>query len=166
MVIDTERNLGFLVADITRLLRERFNGTAQSVGLTLAQARALAYLARHQGISQVALARLLEVQPITLLRQLDRLADSGLIERRPHPGDRRAQQLFLTPAAEALFDQLANIGSQLTETAMAGLGNEDREALFRLLGQIKQNLSQTSELSEASTLSRTPTTDTSYPEDE
>lgn len=166
MVIDTEQNLGFLVADITRLLRERFNGTAQSVGLTLAQARALAYLARHQGISQVALARLLEVQPITLLRQLDRLAESGLIERRAHPADRRAQQLFLTSAAEALFDQLAKIGSQLTETAMAGLGKEDREALFRLLGRIKQNLSQTSDPSQALNLRQTPTNDTPFPEDE
>jgi MarR family transcriptional regulator, transcriptional regulator for hemolysin len=166
MVIDTERNLGFLVADITRLLRERFNGTAQSVGLTLAQARALAYLARHQGISQVALARLLEVQPITLLRQLDRLGESGLIERRPHPVDRRAQQLFLTPAAEALFDQLAEIGSRLTETAMAGLGKDDRETLFRLLGQIKQNLSQTSDPGQASNLRQAPSTDTPFPEDE
>jgi MarR family transcriptional regulator for hemolysin len=166
MVIETERNLGFLVADITRLLRERFNGTAQSVGLTLAQARALAYLARHQGISQVALARLLEVQPITLLRQLDRLADSGLIERRPHPVDRRAQQLFLTPAAEALFDQLAEIGSELTETAMAGLGNEERATLFRLLGQIKQNLSQAADPNEATEASGSPSTDTPHPDDE
>lgn len=143
MNIDTDQNFGFLVADITRLLRERFNGTAQSVGLTLAQARALAYLARHEGISQVALARLLEVQPITLLRQLDRLADSGLIERRPHPADRRAQQLFLCPAAKALFDQLADIGSNLTETALAGLDSDDRASLFRLLGRIKQNLGPT-----------------------
>ena len=66
MRLDADNSLGFLVSDIARLLREQFNDTAQSVGLTLAQARTLLHLARNEGISQVSLAQILEVQPITL----------------------------------------------------------------------------------------------------
>jgi DNA-binding MarR family transcriptional regulator len=140
MPFDPDHSLGFLVADIARLLRERFNDTANAFGLTLAQGRALVHLARNQGTSQVALAQLLEVQPITLLRLIDRLEESGLVERRPNPNDRRAQQLYLTPAGDRLLDQINLLGSSLTETAMAGLGPRDRDRLITLLGRVKRNL--------------------------
>ena len=143
MPFDPDHSLGFLVADIARLLRERFNDTAQSLGLTLAQGRALLHLARNQGISQVALAQLLEIQPITLLRQLDRLEEAGLVTRQPNPNDRRAQQLYLTGSGDALIAQISNLGESLTDVAMAGLSRRDRDLLFRLLGQIKGNLSAT-----------------------
>ena len=142
MPFDPDHSLGFLVADIARLLRERFNDTAQALGLTLAQGRALLHLARNQGISQVALAQLLEVQPITLLRHVDRLEEAGLVRRQPNPSDRRAQQLYLTPAAEALLEEISRLGESLAEVAMDGLTAKDRERLFALLGRIKRNLAQ------------------------
>ncbi|MFM7119992.1 MAG: MarR family winged helix-turn-helix transcriptional regulator [Gammaproteobacteria bacterium] len=142
MPIFDDRNLGFLFGDITRLLRERFNTTAASAGLTLAQGRALAYLSRHEGISQVALARLLEVTPITLLRQVDRLSDAGLVERRANPVDRRAQKLYPTEAARSLLQQLAIIGGSITETALAGLTPDERVRLYALLERVKVNLAE------------------------
>ena len=93
----TNATFGFLVSDVSRMLRENFRTTTPELGLTLAQARVLVHLSRNEGISQVALSALLEIQPITLLRQIDRLEKAGLIERRAHPSDRRAQQLYLTP---------------------------------------------------------------------
>jgi MarR family transcriptional regulator for hemolysin len=140
MLFDPDHSLGFLVADIARLLRERFNETANAFGLTLAQGRALVHLARSQGTSQVALAQSLEVQPITLLRLIDRLEESGLVERRPNPNDRRAQQLYLTAKADKLLEEINLLGSSLTETAMAGLAARDRERLITLLGRVKRNL--------------------------
>ena len=140
MDIQPELNLGFLISDVSRMLRGRFNETARSLGLTQAQARALLHLARNEGISQVALARLLEIQPITLLRQLDRLADAALIDRRPNPRDRRAQQIYLTPAGEALLGKIMQLGGSLAEEAFEGL---DAEGLSRLIGgleRIKTNL--------------------------
>ena len=138
--IDPDNSLGFLVSDIARALRERFNDTAQAVGLTLAQARALLHLANLEGISQVALARRLEIQPITMLRQIDRLEEAGLIERRPNPRDRRAQQLYLTPAADPLLSEISRLGGSLTEAAFAGMSDEERQRIIELLQQGKLNL--------------------------
>jgi DNA-binding MarR family transcriptional regulator len=140
MQLDADNSLGFLVADIARLLREQFNDTAQSVGLTLAQARTLLHLARNEGISQVSLAQILEVQPITLLRQIDRLEDAGLVRRQTNTSDRRAQQLFLTPAAEPLLETISEMGGALTDQAFAGFTEERRTLALGLLKEIKNNL--------------------------
>lgn len=140
MDIRPELALGFLISDVSRMLRERFNDTARTLGLTQAQARALMQLARNEGISQVALARLLEIQPITLLRQLDRLAEADLIERRANPRDRRAQQLFLTAAGRRLLKEIIGLGSELAESVFAGLDDGNRRDLITGLEAIKQNL--------------------------
>ncbi|MCP5185619.1 MAG: MarR family transcriptional regulator [Pseudomonadales bacterium] len=121
-------------------MRERFNGSAQTLGLTLAQTRALLHLARNEGASQVALARLLEVQPITLLKHIDRLAEKGLVRREPHPHDRRAQQLFLTDAATPLLEQMVALGADLTDSAVAGFSETERQALVHALQRVKHNL--------------------------
>src|SRR4051812_9261819 len=91
--------LGFLLADVSRLMRRAFQQRLEGSSLTLAQARALIYVSRHEGVRQIDLADLLEIQPITLARLIDQLAAAGLVERRPDPTDRRAYQVFLTSAA-------------------------------------------------------------------
>ena len=90
------QGVGALLVEVGRLLRRNFNRRAQELGLTQAQWQALAHLSRKQGINQACLADLLEVQPITLARLIDRLAAAGWVERRPDPADRRAQRLYLT----------------------------------------------------------------------
>ena len=80
---ELDRSLPFLLHDITRLMRRNFHRRAQSLGMTQAQYRALAHLARNEGTNQVALAEVLDIQPITLARIVDRLAECGLVERRP-----------------------------------------------------------------------------------
>jgi len=142
MQIDAENSLGFLVSDVARLLREQFNGTAEVLGLTLAQARTLAHLSRNEGVSQVALARLLEIQPITLLRHIDRLEDAGLVRRQPNPDDRRAQQLFLGAGAEPLMEQIRVLGGAMTDIAFQGFDAEEREQVLGFLKRIKQNLAE------------------------
>ncbi len=133
---------GFLVSDVTRMLRENFRLTTPELGLTLAQARVLLHLSRNEGISQVALSAILEIQPITLLRQIDRLEKAGLIERRAHPSDRRAQQLYLTPRSQPLLQKIFDKGAQRQDEIMAGLSNAEREQLIASLLRIKANLSQ------------------------
>ena len=135
-------NLGFLIADISRLMRARFNVTAQKFGLTLAQGRVLAYLGRNEGISQVALSAILDVQPITLLRQIDRLEKAGLLERRPHPTDRRAQQLYLTPLSQPLLDKMFEVHKDVHGQVMAGLDEDERSRLITALAKIRANLAQ------------------------
>ena len=108
-------NLGFLLADVSRLMRRAFQQRLEGSSLTLAQARALIYVSRNEGVRQVDLADLLEVQPITLARLIDQLAGDGLVERRSDPADRRAYHIFLTPAAAPLgAQQLTQAGRVAT----------------------------------------------------
>lgn len=145
IVVDGNKSsmtFGFLVSDVFRLMRENFRATTPELGLTFAQARVLLHLSRNEGISQVALSAILEIQPITLLRQIDRLEQAGLLERRAHPSDRRAQQLYLTPRSQPLLQSIFDIGAELQDQVMAGLDTAERAQLIASLLRIKTNLSQ------------------------
>ena len=132
--------LGFLLNDTARLLRKRFEQNARDFGLTRSQWQVLAYLARNEGIQQSALADILDVEPITLARMLDRLEAASLVERRNHPTDRRVWQLFLKPAANELIASMQEIGEATRAEALADISEADREALTRTLTQMKANL--------------------------
>jgi len=137
-----ELYFGFLIGDVSRMLRERFNQLACTLGLTQAQARALIHLSLNEGISQVELARLLEIQPITLGRQLDRLAKANLIERRTDPHDRRAWRLYLTPPGTNLPKEIIALVRDLMREGADGIGENALERLTHDLERIKQNLSK------------------------
>ena len=139
---NSNATFGFLVSDVARMLRENFRTTTPELGLTLAQARVLLHLSRNEGISQVALSAILEIQPITLLRQIDRLEKAGLLERRAHPSDRRAQQLYLTPRSQPLLQKIFAMSAELQDQVMAGLNKTERTQLIASLIRIKSNLSQ------------------------
>ncbi|PWB84232.1 MAG: MarR family transcriptional regulator [Methylocystaceae bacterium] len=130
----------FLLHDAARLMRKRFEQNARDLGLTRAQWQALAYLARNEGVSQSALADMLDIEPITLGRTIDRLEAQGLVERRPHETDRRIWQLFLREAALPLLDAMAPISEATRLEALAGLGEGDRETLMRALETARANL--------------------------
>src|SRR2546423_11599299 len=89
--------LGFLLHEVARLLKRRFERHARGSGLTRSQWQVLAYLSLHEGINQSGLAELLEIEPITLGRIVDKLQVFGLIERRPDPSDRRGCVFPLPP---------------------------------------------------------------------
>jgi DNA-binding MarR family transcriptional regulator len=135
-----DRNFGFLLHDTARLLRKRFEQKARDLGLTRAQWQVLAHLARNEGIHQGALAEILEIEPITLVRILDRLQASGLIERRHHATDRRVKLLFLTAAAHPILVKMRKIGAAVREEAFAGIPEEDRERLIDALIAVRANV--------------------------
>ena len=133
--------IGFLMNDAARLMRRDFERRARSLGLTRAQWQALFHLARNEGCNQATLADLLDVEPITLARVIDRLEASGLVERRPDPGDRRARLLFLGDRAHPLLEELRALGAETREVALAGISEEERHQLSRLLTKMRANLS-------------------------
>jgi MarR family transcriptional regulator for hemolysin len=100
----------------------------------------LVRLNRSEGLKQSELADILDLQPISLTRLLDRLAENGLIERRADPNDRRANRLFLTPAARPLLEQLAELGNDMMATVLDGLDAKTVERMLRDLGLVKDNL--------------------------
>jgi MarR family transcriptional regulator, transcriptional regulator for hemolysin len=141
-VVDPDSSIGFLVGDVARLLRRNFNRRAQALGLSQAQWRALAYLSRQQGVSQASLADRLEIQPITLVRLLDRLQAAGLVTRRPDPHDRRAFRLYLTDRAQPLLARVWSIAAQTREQALAGMPIQRQRMLIKSLQHLRQNLLQ------------------------
>ena len=132
--------LGFLLHDVARLLRRRFEQNAHDSGLTRSQWQVLAYLANNEGINQSGLADLLEIEPITLCRIVDKLQTRGLIERHPDPSDRRVWLLHLTPAASPKLSQLRRLGEVTRGEALAEVPEADTERLLKTLQRLKANL--------------------------
>lgn len=136
-----EKSFGFLLYDAARLLRRDFERRAKQLGLTRAQWSVLAHLARNEGTNQAAAADVLEIEPITLVRLLDRLEAAGWVERRPDPKDRRARLLYLTDKAHPILDQMFALSLETREQALIGIGEPEREAILAMLLKIRQNLS-------------------------
>ena len=132
--------VGFLLHDAARLMRRRFEQRAAPLGFTRAQWMVLLHLAQNEGIHQAALADILEVEPISLVRILDKLQARGLIERRQHATDRRCWLLYLTPDAHPSLALLREIGERTRAEALEGLGDAERGALVRALTLLKTNL--------------------------
>jgi MarR family transcriptional regulator, transcriptional regulator for hemolysin len=135
-----QREFAFILNDVARLLRTYADFKAAQFGITRAQWAVLVRLDRHEGLNQSELAETLDLQPITLTRLLDKLSDSGLIERRPDPEDRRAKRLFLTPAARPLLERLGVLGEETMVSALAGVDGMSIEHMVGHLAVVKENL--------------------------
>lgn len=134
-------SLGFLVSDLARLIRRDFDARVAGLGLTQAQWRTLAQLTRAEGCRQADLAAVMEIAPITLARFVDRLEASGLVERRRHPTDRRAVQLYCTAKGRRTVKRMREIATDTYERALQGMKDPERERLLRLLLRMRDNLS-------------------------
>ncbi len=129
-----------VIADIARLARRAFDARARTIGVTRPQWQVLVVLNRHEGVNQGGLADLLDVEPITVCRMVDRLQEADLVERRPDPADRRSWRLFLTPKAGELLAQLRPMVEQLEAEAFEGIGQAEREAVLTALTRLRNNL--------------------------
>jgi MarR family transcriptional regulator for hemolysin len=134
--------MAFLINDVARLLRTYADQRAASFGMTRAQWAVLVRLERAEGLKQSELADMLDLQPISLTRLVDRLCDSGLIERRADPSDRRAKRLYLTPAARPVIERLHAIGETLMAEVLQGIDSDDIGAMLEYLDLMKENLKQ------------------------
>jgi DNA-binding MarR family transcriptional regulator len=132
--------LGFLVGDVSRLMRRAFDVRARTIGVTRQQWRMLTTLSRHEGVNQGRLADLLDVEPITLCRMVDRLSEADLVERRPDPTDRRAWRIYLTDRARPILDELRSLADGLIDEALDGVSADERDTLMTLLERIRTNL--------------------------
>ena len=132
--------LGLLIHDVARLLRKRFEQLSRDSGLTRSQWQVLAYLERNEGIHQSGLAELLDIEPITLGRIVDKLQEFGLVERRAHPSDRRIWLLRLTPQAKPKLVEMRRLGDETRSEALFGIPDAAREHLLETLTTLKANL--------------------------
>ena len=132
--------LAFLLHDVARLLKKRLEQNSRGSGLTRSQWQILAHLAGNEGINQKGLAELLEIEPITLGRILDKLEARSLIERQPHPTDRRTWLLHLVEAAHPKLERVRELGDFTRGEALAGVSDADRQRLLKTLEAMKANL--------------------------
>jgi hypothetical protein len=135
-----DRDLQFQLHDVARMLRTRFDRWARSYGLTRAQGVILVRLHRQPGISQIEMAALCEVEPITVGRLVDRLEARGLIERRPDPADRRIRRLHLLPASEPILARIDGYRAEVNDYLLSGVSAEARETVVNVLLHMKNKL--------------------------
>lgn len=133
-------SLGFLLADVSRLMRRAYERRVDASGLTLAQARLLVYISRHEGARQVDLAELLEIQPITLARLVDQLVTLGLAERRPAPNDRRAHLINTTAAALPRLQAIGQVAQEIRQQALQDLAPDQIATLNHALKSMRSRL--------------------------
>jgi MarR family transcriptional regulator, transcriptional regulator for hemolysin len=132
---------GFLSYEISHLIRQRFNKEAEYMGFTHAQWRALVHLSENENCRQVDLAEILEIKPITLVRQIDLLEEAGLIRRNKDVEDRRAYRLELTPKAVSVMDELWKIADAVEAAVLSSLTPEEKRLITDLLVRIKSSVS-------------------------
>jgi len=132
--------LSFEIAETAHAMRRAFDRKAAMLGVTRAQWRVLFRLSRSPGLRQVELAEMLDVEPITLSRILDRLADAGLVDRLADPDDRRARRLHLTTKAEPTIVKLRRVADRLFAEAVAGIEPDDLARMKANLAAIRKNL--------------------------
>ena len=135
-----DRNFGFLVHDVARLLRTEFDRRVKSMGLTRSQWWVLVHLFRHDGVTQSELAEILDIEKASLGRLLDRLESNNWIQRVACEQDRRAKRVFLTDEVTPAVKDMRDRGAELRRDAMAGLSREERERFVDSLLHIKANL--------------------------
>jgi MarR family transcriptional regulator for hemolysin len=135
-----DMHLLFTLGEVQRLVRAYADKQAARYGITRAQWAVLAKVERAEGLKQTELAEQMEMQPITLTRLIDRLCDNGWIERRSDDSDRRVNRLYLRKAARPLLGKLSGLRSELTATALAGIGPADAHRLLGNLETIKENV--------------------------
>lgn len=137
-----DASLGTTISSVARLLRRSFDERARTMGVTRPQWQVLSLLLRHEGIKQGGLAELLEVEPITAARMIDRLQEAGFVERRSDPADRRAWRIFITTKGRDLVDRIRPLGVQTSELAYQGIDETDLVHLQATLERVRANLTR------------------------
>jgi DNA-binding MarR family transcriptional regulator len=133
--------LPFEIGETAHALRKAFDRKAVGLGVTRAQWKVLFRLERQAGLRQIELADMLDIEPITLSRIVDRLEESGLVERVADPADRRAWRLHVTARAQPLIAKLRGIADELVADAFAGIDPKDIQITRQVLAKVRENAS-------------------------
>lgn len=135
-----DREILYLLNDVARLIKTRADQRARTHGMTRAQWVILSRLERQPGQTQNELAAIVEVEPITIARLVDRLEQAGYVERRADPRDRRVWRLHLTPAAEPILRELKKHKGELRDEVTQGMDRAELDQIIDGLLKLKANL--------------------------
>ena len=142
--------LPFEIGETAHALRKAFDRRAVGLGVTRAQWKVLFRLTRQPGLRQIELADMLDIEPITLSRIVDRLEDGGLVERVADPADRRVWRLHVTARAQPLVEKLRAVADEMIAEAFAGIDPNEIEITRQVLARARENASRTAPMNRAS----------------
>jgi MarR family transcriptional regulator for hemolysin len=142
--------LPFEISETAHAMRKAFDRRAVGLGVTRAQWKVLFRLERQPGLRQIELADMLDIEPITLSRIIDRLEEAGLVERLADPADRRAWRLHITARAKPLVEKLRSVADEMIAEAFAGIDPKHIEITRQVLGRVRENASRVVPLNKAS----------------
>lgn len=139
--IDPE-SFGFLVTDLSRMMRAEMDRriAEAGIGVTPAEARVLAQAARAGTVRQNILAERVGVEAMTMSSHIDRLEARGLVQRQPDPSDRRAKLVRLTDAADAVLAEIKRLSDEMRRGASASISAEEWALLLKTLKTVRCNL--------------------------
>ena len=140
--LDLRREFVAQIIETSRLLRNFIERRANQAGTTRAQWIVLWRLREREGLSQVDLSEVLELKPISLVRLLDRLVEQKLLERRPHPKDRRINRLYLTKAGRQAVDGLDDLGKATIADAAGDLSMDALRGSIAALRRVKRHIKE------------------------
>jgi DNA-binding MarR family transcriptional regulator len=133
------KNFGFLLKDVSRRYVSRFETHARAISMTLMQCKVLVHLEKTEGASQAKLAELTAMEPMMMVRILDRMEADKLLERRADPADRRARRLYLTKKARPMLEEVWRLGDVTRNEMFTGISKADRDVFMRVLERIHEN---------------------------
>ncbi len=137
-----DQSIAALLSDVSRLMRRSFDTRSRDAGVIRPQWQVLSALRRHEGINQGRLADILDMEPITVCRMVDRLQETDLVERRADPADRRSWRLHLTKKADVLLRQLRPLADRMLEEALEGIDDAERRVVIAALDRMRRNLAR------------------------
>ena len=135
-------NVGFIIGDVSRMLRTVYDRRVEPLGLTRAQWRVMARISRNEGCTQTELAAELEIEKPTLGRLIDRLQANDWVERRADENDARTKRVFLTPRAQPVLKEMYSLADDVLDAAFSGLTRDQADQLLQSLLHVKSNLSE------------------------
>ena len=135
-------NIGFIIGDVSRMLRTVYDRRVEPLGLTRAQWRVLARISRNEGCTQTELAAELEIEKPTLGRLIDRLQANDWVERRADENDARTKRVFLTSRAQPVLKKMYSLADDVLDAAFSGLTRDQADQLLQSLLHVKLNLSE------------------------
>jgi DNA-binding MarR family transcriptional regulator len=124
---------GQLFFRLWRASHTRIADGLESIGLTPALFGVLNVLGARKGATQKEIGSAMGIDPSTMVSLIDELEAAGLAQRRPHPIDRRAREVVITPKGRRLLERGRRMALQVEDEVLGGLTAAERRELLSLL---------------------------------
>jgi DNA-binding MarR family transcriptional regulator len=132
--------IAFAIDDVNRMLRSAFDQQMTEIGLTKSTWRLISALSREDGLSQVELSRRLGINRVSAGWLIDRLTDSGHVERRADGHDRRIWRVFLTARAQSEVEVMSGLAHKFCKEVFSAVEPADLETFIQALRLIRRQL--------------------------